>query len=324
MATDAFRICKKAHTFGLEGIQRKNAGLLAAAYAGHIDCVEKFIKEGANVNCSDRTFDIDCRRNIDSLVGCTSRSEYRYNPTLRDPFAGVDYCTALFYAAVLGHIPIIKCLVRKGADVNLVKLQTTALSMAARNGQYGSMKCLIEAGANVNVFHELAEPALISATRFHKISDVVKCIDLLIEAGADVNTPYFTARTGQTTPLVECIKFRTPRIVSKLLEVGASVNFGSGGKLPLHEAIGDKRLKCVELLVEAGAELNQLNDYSETPMYRAARALQRKSVNLLLEYGADVNTPDNRGMWRRLLLRPGHLIVYLWQVWVVSRWVEDQ
>ena len=296
MAVDACRICKKAHTFGLEGIQRKNVGLLAAAYAGHIDCVETFIREGANVNCSDRTFDIDCRRNIDSLVGCTSRSEYRYNPTLRDPFAGVDYCTPLFYAAVLGHIQIIKCLVRKGADVNLVKLQTTALSMAAGNGQCGSMKCLIEAGASVNVFHELAEPALISATRFHKISDVVKCIDLLIEAGADVNTPYFTARTGQTTPLVECIKCGIPRIVSKLLEVGANVNLGSGGKLPLHEAIGDKRLKCVELLVEAGADVNQLNDYSETPMYRAARALQRKSVNLLLEYGADVNTPDNRGM----------------------------
>ena len=75
MAVDACRICKKAHTFGLEGIQRKNVGLLAAAYAGHIDCVEKFIK-GANVNCSGRTFDIDCRRNIDSLVGCTSRSDY--------------------------------------------------------------------------------------------------------------------------------------------------------------------------------------------------------------------------------------------------------
>ena len=296
MATDACRICKKAHTFGLEGIQRKNVGLLAAAYAGHIDCVETFIREGANVNCSDRAFTLDCRRNIYSLVGCTIRPEYGCSRTFRDPFSGVDYCTPLFYAAVLGHIQIIKCLVRKGVDVNLVKLQTTALSMTAASGQYGSMKCLIEAGANVNVFHELAEPPLISATRFHKISRVVKCIDLLIKAGADVNTPYFTAKTGQTTPLVECIKCGTRRIVSKLLDVGASVDLGSGGKFPLYEAIGDKRLKCVELLVEAGADVNQLNDYSETPMYRAARALQRKSVNLLLEYGADVNTPDNRGM----------------------------
>ena len=209
MAVDACRICKKAHTFGLEGIKRKNVGLLDAAYAGNIDCVEKFIREGANVNCSDHTFDIDCRRNIDSLVGCTSRSDYGCNRTFGDPFAGVDYCTPLFYAAVLGHIQIIKCLIRNGADVNLVTLQTTALSMAAANGQYGSMKCLIEAAANVNVFHELAEPALISATHFHKISDVVNCIDLLIEVGADMNTPYFTARTGQTTPLLECIKCLT-------------------------------------------------------------------------------------------------------------------
>ena len=159
--------------------------------------------------------------------------------------------------------------------MNLVTLQTTALSMAAENEQYGSMKCFIEAGASVNVFHELAEPALISATRFHKISHVVKCIDLLIEAGADVNTPYLTAMTGQTTPLVECIKFRTPRIVSKLLEVGASVNLGSGGKLPLHEAIGDKRLKCVKLL-EYGADVNTPDNRGMTPMMKAAMLSSRK------------------------------------------------
>ena len=29
---------------------------------------------------------------------------------------------------------------------------------------------------------------------------------------------------------------------------------------------------------------------------------------------------QNNCCWRRLLLRPGHLIVYLWQVWVISRW----
>ena len=120
-------------------------------------------------------------------------------------------------------------------------------------------------------------------------------MDLLIEAGADVNTPYFTARTGQTTPLVECAKRGTSRIVSRLLELGADVNVGSGGRFPLHEALEYKRLKCAKLLVKAGADVNQQNDYSETPMYRAARALQNESVNLLLEHGADVNTPDNRG-----------------------------
>ena len=154
MAKEECNIC---NAFGSAGIQRKDVGLLAAAYIGHRDCVETFIKEGANVNCSDGTFNTDCRKNIDALLGYTSGS------TFEDPFAGVG-CTPLFYAAIRGHIDVIECLIRKGADVNLTKFQTTALSVAAANGQYGSVKCLIEAGADGNVFHELAEPALISAT----------------------------------------------------------------------------------------------------------------------------------------------------------------
>ena len=171
---------------------------------------------------------------------------------------------------LLATLKLSECLLREGADVNLVISQRTALSMAAERGQYGSVKCLIEAGANVNIFSELIEPVLISAARFHKISDSEKCIDLLIEAGANVNIQCFDRRTGQTTPLLECIKLNIPRIVSKLIEAGADVNLGYGGKFPLHEALGDKHLKCAELLIEAGADVNQQNDYSETPMYRAA------------------------------------------------------
>ena len=34
------------------------------------------------------------------------------------------------------------------------------------------------------------------------------------------------------------------------------------------------------------------------------------------------SSTNDTGDWRRLLLRPGHLMGYLWQVWVVSRWGE--
>ena len=300
MAAEECSVCKnvlginEGYKIGFEGIQRKNLGLLAAAYVGHKDCVETFIEQGADVNCADCTFDLDCRRNIGSGVRYTSR--YGYSRTLTDPFTQVAKSTPLFYAAALGHIEIIKSLLKEGANVNLAISQRTALSMAAERGQHGSVKCLIEAEANVNIFSEHIEPILISAARFHKISDSEKCIDLLIEAGADVNIQCFDPRTGQTTPLLECIKLDIPKIVSKLIGAGADVNLGYGGKFPLHEALGDKHFKCAELLIEAGADVNQQNDYSETPMYRAARALQNEAVDLLVKSGADVNTPDNRGM----------------------------
>ena len=87
----------------------------------------------------------------------------------------------------------------------------TALMFAVIYGLRDCVNFLIKSGADVNLKDKVGNTALICAA----IHDEEKCIDLLIEAGADVNTPYFTARTGQTTPLVECIKCGIPLIVSE-------------------------------------------------------------------------------------------------------------
>ncbi|KAF4086674.1 hypothetical protein AMELA_G00087090 [Ameiurus melas] len=106
-----------------------------------------------------------------------------------------------------------------------------------------------------------------------------------------------------------------------LLENGAHPNLSAGGKAALHEACTYENSKCAELLLEHGANPNQLTEDGlaplhmcrtpqslryganvnqadnehRTPLHKAARNVQISLVQLLLNYGADINAIDYNG-----------------------------
>ena len=271
---------------GLNVIQRKkNLGLLAAACLGHSDCLDIFIDKGADVNCTDSDFDKDCRKSI-RIDTCGSFDGY----------------TPLMYAVAFARLKDIKSLVAAGADVNVVRNKRTALGVAARRGYPSFVKYLIGAGANVNVADPAVQPALMYAVRMHKNSQE-KCVDILIKAGADVNARYCPSPQGTaepTTILLEIAKHGTHvihRVLSAVLEAGADVNVGNKVEFPLHAAIDHERdFEFIELLVDAGADVNLKDGSGATPLHTTVKLLEQKdTIRLLLETGADVNALDKRG-----------------------------
>ena len=84
------------------------------------------VKEGADVNCTDVLFDVDCRKKIGVKIG--------YTETCGDLFTLQDGGTPLIYAAAVGNIENIALLIQEGADVNLIRNKNTALGMAAQSG----------------------------------------------------------------------------------------------------------------------------------------------------------------------------------------------
>ena len=74
-------------------------------------------------------------------------------------------------------------------------------------------------------------------------------------------------------------------IVDLLIKPGADVN-GSGALIP---AASSESVECVKLLMEAGAEVNNMD--GSIALCRAAQSGSMKCVNMLLQAGADVNSP---------------------------------
>lgn len=75
-----------------------------------------------------------------------------------------------------------------------------------------------------------------------------------------------------------------------MLKRGALINAGIEKRSPLHFAVEKNALKCVELLLDNGANPNTPQVYTETPLHVAAALGHIESMEMLLKYGADVRS----------------------------------
>lgn len=87
-----------------------------------------------------------------------------------------------------------------------------------------------------------------------------------------------TCSAGNT----ECIQL--------LLRNGAQLNAGIERRSPLHYAVERNHVKCVQTLLQYGANPNTPQVYTETPLHVAAYLGFEQCIRLLLDHGADVRS----------------------------------
>jgi ankyrin repeat protein len=69
----------------------------------------------------------------------------------------------------------------------------------------------------------------------------------------------------------------------------------ANGDTPLHVMLWRKDTYAVELIIQAGAEVNAVGDMSETPLHIAVRKQNIKAIEALLKAGADVTRVSEFG-----------------------------
>ena len=148
----------------------------------------------------------------------------------------------LHTAASKGNVAVVVFLLEQNAEVNVHKAdRQTPLDSAIRNGHAEVVKLLLDAGAERTLHAEVA------------LGDVAQ-VEAALDHGADVNQ----AVAGDYAPQLihTAIKFEQPEMLELLLEKGADVDATIGDVSALHQAVGQRSIALVKVLLDAGADAN--------------------------------------------------------------------
>ncbi|XP_048877929.1 ankyrin repeat and SOCS box protein 13-like isoform X4 [Brienomyrus brachyistius] len=231
----------------------------------------------------------------------------KYLPIIRTRpsiFVGIAYGlgfwtdrTAVHEAACRGHVPELQRLIRSGASVNMVAVDSiTPLHEACIQGQAQCVRLLLDAGAQVDARNIDGSTPLCDACA----AGSLECVKLLLEHGATINPPLFTF-----SPLHEACMGGNIDCVRLMIAGGARMeahdcHFGT----PLHVACARQRVDCAKCLLNAGANVNAAKLH-ETALHHAAKVRNVDLIELLVEFGGNLYARDNLGRKPIHYTRPG-------------------
>jgi ankyrin repeat protein len=227
--------------------------------------------------------------------------------------------TPLALACINGSARAIERLLKAGADPNERGLNgETALMMASRTGAVDAMAVLLKAGADVNATETLRGTTALMWAAAHAHPAAVK---LLLDHGADVALRSKPAALGRTAYLAPTARQRASQLVNDNggATRGRAVreqraqdlddrdffvrrqNTEGGGLTALVFAAREGDLESARILVDGGADVNQVTQYGWTPLLTATQNRHYALATFLLERGADPNIA-NTGGWTPLYL----------------------
>ena len=206
-----------------------NTALTFAIEYEHIECAERLIKAGADVNVYKRDWGK----------------------------------TLLIYSADRGKVEIVEALIQGGADVNARDDENcTALLRAAYIVNTECVDLLLNAGADVNATNDDGETALIKVvsqspyTGHHDLD--IECFNKILQAGTDVNV----ADNAGWTALSNAANWGQYKYVKLLIQAGADVKESTSAlrAAATISAYSNEKYKTLKVLLAEGARVNIMNE----------------------------------------------------------------
>ncbi|KAF2224387.1 hypothetical protein BDZ85DRAFT_216344, partial [Elsinoe ampelina] len=274
--------------------------LVLALQAGHEASARILLREGASIHLPIRLpGEVRASNALEAASQSCSEEMVRF---LIDAGAVVNMPgrsyrgNCLQRASRRGHVGIVRLLLEGGSHVNAdlcpsTRYGGTALALASEAGHEAIVDLLLKSGAHVDgrVSVDPPGPMLVSSVAFDPQDDSV-------QNPRDPETPFHnedSSISGRPTidrvPLVAALFKRHEGVARQLLDAGADIElidevFGTA----LQCAASSGNFAIVELLIEKGADINRANSYG-TALQQAARDGHLEVVKLLIEKGADMD-----------------------------------
>ena len=202
--------------------------------------------------------------------------------------------TVLTLAARYGNVELLAVCLAAGGDVNAKdRALMTPLMWAGHSKNAVVTKVLIEAGAEIEAFDRIGGTALCWAAGFGDGASV----QALLEAGANADV---SSELVGFTPLIWAAGYNAdPGAAQALIDAGAQLDrVDNDGSTALMHAARTGRAENVMALMNVGAATELINAQGKAALLIAAKAPQAKvdTLRALIEGGASLEAKDYQGL----------------------------
>ncbi|XP_019485956.1 PREDICTED: ankyrin repeat and death domain-containing protein 1A isoform X2 [Hipposideros armiger] len=303
---------------------RNHVGRVAlhwAAGAGHEQAVRLLLEHGAAVDDED-VFGMNALL-LSAWFGHLRILQILVNSGAKIHCENKDGLTLLHCAAQKGHVLMLAFIMEDLEDVALDhadKLGRTAFHRAAEHGQLDALDFLVGSGCDHSVKDKEGNTALhLAAGRGHlavlqRLMDIrldleernvegltalhvaaeglhLNCVQLLLGAGSNVN--------ALTQKEQSCLHYATlsgsEDMARALIHAGGCTNLADHGASPIHLAVRHNFPALVQLLINAGSDLDATDNRQQTPLHLAAEHAWQDIAEILLVEGVNLNLRDKQG-----------------------------
>lgn len=200
---------------------------------------------------------------------------------------GPGKATPIFAAFRKGHLDLVRTLITAGADFSVLDGDGQAvIHECVTTGAVDDVRKLVRLGADLNVRDRDGFTSLMRCAERPRSGPEIASV--LLDGGADWSPKLLSGETALM--IATCVG--NVGVVRALLGAGASTSSKVNGGSPMHEAASKGNADIVQLLREAGAEVDVATGNNNPPLIVAAENGQAEMVRLLCETGADPNVVD--------------------------------
>jgi len=265
--------------------------LSLAAGAGHLEIVKRLIAKGADVNGR-------ASEGSTPLMVAAASGHRKIVQVLLEAGADVNAknkhgSTALGYAAGYPRHPdIVKLLIARGADINVVTTNEGGpLLFWIGQGYWDIAKVLLERGADANAKNERGQNALFHLMGSAHVSTPtrVEVIKMLLDKGIDVNSK----DKGGETALKYIIGNEPPEVSRLVVSRVKDLRPHFDMKYAFLQALSTGDREIVKMFIAQGATI-EMGSEQATALVTATALGETEKVKSLLAKGVDVNAKEAR------------------------------